>query len=419
MISKEGVKYMSEFMIELPNIRSDAEEIKHLSSQLNSCTDRIRNITGRTSFSDVVMLIIKCRLYDICTSTSNQSNRLNHMSSSLNNISSLYQRTESTIVNSNSLFNTKIGDQAIFQNESKGYGGNQGNLANNHNGVKLFFGWVWFEDKDIYNFVKQQEGYENYSEAQIHDLLNQMNKEGCGYIGIVNAIFSEFEGSEEEFEARFGFPMRDSEGNYNYNKMFIELYCQTDNKYYLGESGGVTALAIETVYSYGNNQEDFKNKYGVDLGSYDENGNFNYSDDAFFAVINDINTNYDSDAVVTFDSSRDGLTVSAQENHIMAYLKAHGMESSAISYEKTERIMSSSELQSNLDEGKVTSVLLNSGTEMYNDAGKTSTLDGGHYVTVTGITEDGRYIVSSWGKKYYIDPNQAEILSYQMINISF
>ena len=30
---------------------------------------------------------------------------------------------------------------------------------------------------------------------------------------------------------------------------------------------------------------------------------------------------------------------------------------------------------------------------------------GGHAMTVTGVTEDGRYIVSSWGKTYYVDPD--------------
>lgn len=29
----------------------------------------------------------------------------------------------------------------------------------------------------------------------------------------------------------------------------------------------------------------------------------------------------------------------------------------------------------------------------------------GHAMTITGVTSDGRYVVSSWGKKYYIDPN--------------
>ena len=143
-----------------------------------------------------------------------------------------------------------------------------------------------------------------------------------------------------------------------------------------------------------------------------------FSEDAFTAVINEINENYDSDAVVTFALQRDGLTPSAQENHIMAYLKDHGMDTNNISYE-TKSSMSASALQNNLNEGKVTSVLILSGTEMYSDSEGTTELDGGHYVTITGIADDGKYIVSSWGKQYYIDPAQADVANYQVININF
>ena len=33
------------------------------------------------------------------------------------------------------------------------------------------------------------------------------------------------------------------------------------------------------------------------------------------------------------------------------------------------------------------------------------TRDGGHAMTVTGVTEDGRFIVSSWGETYYLNPD--------------
>ena len=42
---------------------------------------------------------------------------------------------------------------------------------------------------------------------------------------------------------------------------------------------------------------------------------------------------------------------------------------------------------------------------MYDENGNRYYIDGGHAITVTGITEDGRYIVSSWGEKYYINPS--------------
>ncbi len=39
-------------------------------------------------------------------------------------------------------------------------------------------------------------------------------------------------------------------------------------------------------------------------------------------------------------------------------------------------------------------------------------IDGGHGMIVTGITYDGKYIVSSWGEKYIIDPNEGQCELY-------
>lgn len=40
--------------------------------------------------------------------------------------------------------------------------------------------------------------------------------------------------------------------------------------------------------------------------------------------------------------------------------------------------------------------------------GRMVQMDGGHAMTVTGLTDDGRITVSSWGKKYYIDPENPD-----------
>lgn len=41
-----------------------------------------------------------------------------------------------------------------------------------------------------------------------------------------------------------------------------------------------------------------------------------------------------------------------------------------------------------------------------NEDGSTAQYIHGHAMTITGVTEDDRYIVSSWGETYYIDPNK-------------
>ena len=46
---------------------------------------------------------------------------------------------------------------------------------------------------------------------------------------------------------------------------------------------------------------------------------------------------------------------------------------------------------------------------LYNEDGsKACTIKGGHAMTVTGVTDDGRYIVSSWGDKYYIPASEVD-----------
>ena len=35
-------------------------------------------------------------------------------------------------------------------------------------------------------------------------------------------------------------------------------------------------------------------------------------------------------------------------------------------------------------------------------------MDGGHAMMVTGLTDDGRIEVSSWGERYYITPDDSD-----------
>lgn len=286
----------------------------------------------------------------------------------------------------------EAGQTNIFNGEN-GYGGDQGDMSHNRNGFK-FLWWVWGEDKDIYDFVRTQEGYANYSETQIHELLDKINSEGCGYVALVNTLFLEFPGSEAEFEQIYGFPMRDKDGNYNFNQMLIDIYCKTDDKYFLTEDSGKNALICDVLGDYQDNPAKFEKDYGV---KYDPN-----SETIPDEVSNAILARYDGE-VASYKA--EGTTIYSQENRLLAYLHEKGIDANVNC--SSSSTMSVDSVKNTLESGTVVKLSLGKGTQFCDENGKVQqTLGGGHAVLITGVTDDGRYIISSWGNQYYVDPSQ-------------
>lgn len=289
----------------------------------------------------------------------------------------------------------EAGQTNIFDG-TNGYGGDQGDMAHNRNGFK-FLWWVWGEDKGIYDFVRKQEGYENYSETQIHELLNKINNEGCGYVALVNTLFLEFPGTEEEFEQIYGFPMRDKDGNYNFNQMLIDIYCKTDDKYFLTEDSGKNALICDVLRDYHDNPAKFEQDYGV---KYDPN-----SETIPDEVSNAILAHYDGEAA---SYKAEGTTIYSQENRLLAYLHEKGIDANVNC--SSSSTMSLDSVKNTLKSGTVVKLSLGKGTQFCDENGNVQqTLGGGHAVLITGVTDDGRYIISSWRNQYYVDPSQTYI----------
>ena len=289
----------------------------------------------------------------------------------------------------------EAGQTNIFDG-TNGYGGDQGDMAHSRNGFK-FLWWVWGEDKGIYDFVRKQEGYENYSETQIHELLNKINNEGCGYVALVNTLFLEFPGTEEEFEQIYGFPMRDKDGNYNFNQMLIDIYCKTDDKYFLTEDLGKNALICDVLRDYHDNPAKFEQDYGV---KYDPN-----SETIPDEVSNAILARYDGE-VASYKA--EGTTIYSQENRLLAYLHEKGIDANVNC--SSSSTMSLDSVKNTLESGTVVKLSLGKRTQFCDENGNVQqTLGGGHAVLITGVTDDGRYIISSWGNQYYVDPSQTYI----------
>ena len=110
----------------------------------------------------------------------------------------------------------------------------------------------------------------------------------------------------------------------------------------------------------------------------------------------------------------DGTTEYSIENRFRHYLDEKGL-----SYECEEKSnLSVSDVDSYLDSGKNVNIATGS-FNLYNENGKAVARNvGDHWMTITGVTEDGRYIVSSWGERYYLNPSELTRQDFFITDVS-
>lgn len=199
------------------------------------------------------------------------------------------------------------------------------------------------ERRDLYDIVRRY--YPNMSDEEIARYLTKLNSEGCSYVAVVNTILAAYEGREAEFERTFGFPLYAENGDLNYNRLIVDYYTATDN----------------------HNKGFFGDKYNP---GEDESGIRGH-----------------------------GANLDDQRYRLDLYLDQHGVRA------KTKRVNITPEnFEHYARKGSVVIFYYNG--NIYPADGGTRHPIGAHAMTVTGVTEDGRYIVSSWGGRYYLDPKE-------------
>lgn len=234
-------------------------------------------------------------------------------------------------------------DSIVYDDEGS-YGGNQGSPKSERGEGS--------EQEELYEIVRNY--YPDMTDAEISDYLKKLNSEGCGYVALVNTIFAEYEGREEEFEKDFGFPMY-HDGDLNYDKLLVDLYTATDN----------------------HNKKSF-----------------------LWFEWDSIDTKEDDSA-----TSGNGTSADDREYRLQKYLEDKGVGMSMEQTKYKQDAITTENFMEYAEKGHIV-ISYRYGNLQKEDGTTAQFIDGGHAMVVTGVTDDGRFIVSSWGEKYYIDPSE-------------
>lgn len=216
-------------------------------------------------------------------------------------------------------------------------------------------------DRDyIRELIHSYEEYAGYSDKEIEELLEKLNSEGCGYVAFANIIVDEYRRNEEEFEQIFGFPLfleSVNGGTYvDYNRLIVDLYCASDNH-----------KKIKSIWR----------EYDI----YDENEDFS-------------------------PTNGWGTTPEDRIYRFERYMKEHNISVRIENIDcKQDEVYQRCKNETRSGNRVIISTCP---VRLESKEGEPAQMDGGHAMTVTGLTDDGRIEVSSWGEKYYISPEDSD-----------
>jgi hypothetical protein len=179
------------------------------------------------------------------------------------------------------------------------------------------------------------------NEKGAKDILKLINRNGCPYAAMANSMLAKYAHDPAGFEEKFGFPLMVN-GHYNYGALITDYFC----------------------YVYQNNP--------------------------------DIQSGDQSDAGV-------GLSTPQMGSTWQNYCQAKGISCETRGIDLTQE-----NYKEQAEKGTIT-VTIFPVNGLYYPNGEyypngTNDVHDGHIMVITGVTADGKYIVSSWGQEFYLDP---------------
>ena len=259
---------------------------------------------------------------------------------------------------------------------SEQYGGRQSNFRN-YTDTILSDPLIMEELEKTFPGSSYQEKY-NY--------LCSMASVCCGYVDCSNSVFKNYEGREQDFYNTFGFSMYtvDENGNKNFNWELMTL--KFFNYTWIKETNW-------SLYDYYSNTS-VKGFYANNTTSFE-----NFMRDEFGVNITDVH--------YTFDD------IGTMSNSSGFYGDGEYMETNFTNFDEAI------EAYNRIMETNPDSITINAtGYELIN---KNNSYDvftsknSSHAMTLIGV-EDGKFVVSSFGKEYYINPYNTDSVDFNVIN---
>lgn len=260
--------------------------------------------------------------------------------------------------------------------------------------------YIVVTDKEKYNWIKQMKCCRNLSDVQIVCNIMDMQTHGCSFMPTVSMIMDAYEGREEEFFKKFGFPMKTGD-ELNYDLLEILFYTEEKGAAHLNYEKGLETYAQCRLQYYSLHPEEYSARYKTPLYV---NGN-QLDPMAYPRCLEQAQAT--KNAGITdayFYGGSEGGTPDSIVNRTMHFLDNHRVLD--VEFKDLGNSPSKEVLQEALNRGdRVFFEISNYELEDYygNVLFKKG---GGHQVDLIGITEDGRYELSTNGRRVFFDPKK-------------
>ena len=266
---------------------------------------------------------------------------------------------------------------------------------------EYFDKYISIVGQEDYDAIKKLPQAKNMTKAQLFRELYFMKMHGCTYMTPVSIILQAYKDKPVEFEALFGFPLRDEYGDYNFILLQTYYFLEEGGMVHLNMPEGIKSYSDAKADYYVDHPEEFKQKYGSDF-YYDKQNKVidSVSIDKLQAEAELLRKQGQYD----FKFYDHGGNDFKDKNRFIHFIKKHNVLD--VEFWDPNVDLPFEGLTSLLDDGYSVSISVSNGLFEDENGNKVIDYKGGHEVFVTDYTDDGRLIISSWGRKFYLDPKK-------------